>query len=52
MLNTGATRVPTYASDRPSYTVSTSNQRSPINKTNSGERIIPIETTTTAQYRV
>jgi hypothetical protein len=51
MLSTGATRLPTYASDRPGYTVSTSNQRSGINDSNAGERIIPIETTTSS-YRV
>ena len=51
MLSTGATRLPTYASDRPSYTVATNNQRSPINDPNIGERIIPIETSTSS-YRV
>jgi len=50
MLNTGATRLPTSSSERPSYTVTNS---SPINKGSNGERIIPIETTTTSpQYRV
>ena len=52
MLSTGATRLPTHRSDRPSYTVTTSNQRSPITNSNAGERIIPIETTTSSQYRV
>lgn len=52
MLGTGATRVPTYATERPSYTVAPSNQRSLITKGHDGERIIPIETTTSSQYRV
>ncbi|CAF2672338.1 unnamed protein product [Rotaria sp. Silwood2] len=51
MLSTGATRVPTHTSDRPSYTVATSTQRPPINNSNIGERVIPIETTT-SPYRV
>ncbi len=51
MLSTGATRLPTYTSERPSYTVATNTQRLPINKENNSERIIPIETTT-SQYRV
>ncbi len=51
MLSTGATRLPTHTTDRPSYTVSTSHHRSPINNSNNGERIIPIETTL-PQYRV
>jgi hypothetical protein len=52
MLSTGATRLPTYTADRPTYTVTTANtQRSPINNPNVGERIIPIETTT-SPYRV
>jgi hypothetical protein len=45
MLSTGATRLPTYTSERPSYTVASSQPRSP------GERVIPIETTA-AFYRV
>ncbi|CAF0758079.1 unnamed protein product [Rotaria sordida] len=57
MLSTGATRVPTHSSDRPSYTVAVSTQHPPVNISNSGERIIPIEkttttTTTTLPYRV
>lgn len=52
MLSTGATRIPTYTTERPTYTVSPSNQRSPITTGHSGERIIPIETTGGAQYRV
>ena len=51
MLSTGASRLPTYTSERPSYTVATSNQRSPINKSSVGERIIPIETTV-SQHRI
>jgi hypothetical protein len=51
MLSTGATRLPTYTSERPTYTVSTNNQPLSINQSNEGERIIPIETTT-SQYRV
>jgi len=51
MLSTGATRLPTYTSERPSYTVATNTQRSTINKENNSERIIPIEKTT-SQYRV
>ena len=51
MLGTGASRLPTYTSDRPSYTVSTNTQRSPVNNPNAGDRIIPIETTT-SPYRV
>lgn len=50
MLSTGASRLPTYSTDRPSYTVAASNQRSPGTKPSSGERIIPIETTT-SPYR-
>jgi len=49
MLSTGATRLST--SDRPGYTVATNTQCSPINKPDTSERIIPIETTT-SQYRV
>lgn len=48
MLGTGASRLST--TDRPSYTVVASNQRSPDTKPSGGERIIPIETTT-SQYR-
>lgn len=52
MLSTGASRLPTHSTDRPSYTVVASNQRSPDTKPSSGgERIIPIETTS-SQYRV
>ncbi|CAF1617481.1 unnamed protein product [Adineta ricciae] len=51
MLGAGASRLPPYTSDRPSYTVSTSNQRSFINDSSPGERIIPIETTI-LPYRV
>jgi hypothetical protein len=51
MLGTGASRLPAYTSERPSYTVVASNQRSPINKSTVGERIIPIETTA-SQHRV
>ncbi|CAF3532662.1 unnamed protein product [Rotaria sp. Silwood1] len=51
MLSTGATRIPTHASDRPIYTVVTNTQRPPTNNSNSGERIIPIETTR-SPYRV
>jgi hypothetical protein len=51
MLSPGATRLPTYAPDRPSYTVAANTQRLPIHNSNVGERIIPIETTT-SPYRV
>ncbi|CAF0774750.1 unnamed protein product [Adineta steineri] len=51
MLNNNASRLPTYTSDRPGYTVSPNNQRSLINDSNNGERIIPIETSV-APYRV
>jgi hypothetical protein len=52
MLGTAAKRLPTYRSERPSYTVvTTSTQRSPINKETNSERVIPIEKTT-SQYRV
>ena len=45
MLNSSASRLPIYTSERPSYTVVTTNQRSPNNRASVGERIIPIETT-------
>ncbi|CAF1558143.1 unnamed protein product [Rotaria magnacalcarata] len=51
MLNTGATRLPTHSSDRPTYTVSPCTQRPSNNNPTSGDRIIPIETTT-SQNRV
>ncbi|UJR37292.1 hypothetical protein I4U23_030001 [Adineta vaga] len=52
MLGTSASRLPPYTSNRPSYTVSTNNQRSLINDNQTvGDRIIPIETTI-SPYRV
>lgn len=53
-LSTGATRLPTYTTDRPTYTISPSTQKSPLTtSTNHGERIIPIETTSSnPPYRV
>lgn len=55
MLSTGATRIPTTLTERPTYTVSTNTERLPTSNPASAERIIPIETTTTSptnQYRV
>lgn len=51
MLSTGATRLPTQSPDQPTYTVSTSTEHPANTHVNSGERIIPIETTT-SQNRV
>lgn len=53
-LSTGATRLPTYTTDRPSYTISPATQKSLLNtNVHHGERIIPIETTSPNQpYRV
>jgi hypothetical protein len=51
MLGTGASRLPTYTTERPTYTVVTNTQVSPSNKPSGGERIIPIETTT-SPFRV